>query len=294
MLIRADNRLKRTTGRLLWLLWALSDKYGYVSLSEANMALLLNTNIRQVQVSLHTICHEWKYFRQHKAIGVHRPMQYYRNKLAGETDLDFKGRMQSDKRVDAVIRVLWVACDRSAHNGQAEFSGDGLSVNDNTLRQARRTIKALGHFNIDSGTGGRGMTATYTRIPPTEVERTRMEELVVLVRTKASHPSKVMVANEPANEMSARVRERKLDKVAEKALRELEEQKRMSEAEQQRQAQHRFEMENEFRTGPGIVIRHDRPKKKVIKFTGPLIDKDRIRTARIKRFGRDDVDEKGN
>jgi hypothetical protein len=288
MLIRADKNLKRTTARLLWLLWALSDKYGYASISEPNMALLLNTNLRQIQESLHTICDVWHYFRRQKAVGVHRPRQYHRNKNPGESDLDFKCRMQSDKRVDTVIRLYWVACDLSAADGKTTFGSSGFNVDMSTMTRARQVMRERGHFIVDCDER-RGTPTSYTRIKPTEVERMRMEELIVLVRDKAPYKHKVTVANEREEDMRERVRERELDKVAAKALRELEKDERAQQVDQQQQVRHRFEMENEFYQGPGITAKRiaEMTKKKVIKLEGPWIDRDRIRQARIEKFGPD-------
>jgi hypothetical protein len=291
MLIRANKKLKRPTARLLWLLWALSDKYGYVSISEPNMAVLLNTNLRQIQESLHTICDVWKYFRRQKAIGVHRPRQYHRNKNPGESDLDFKCRMQADKRVDTVIRLYWVACDLSAADGKATFASSGFNVDMSTMTRARQTMRECGRFAVKSD-DKRGTAASYTRIRPSEIERMRMEELIALVRDKAPYKHKVTVANEREEDMRERVQERQLDKVAARALRELEDDERAKQADQQHQARYRFEMENEFYQGPGITAKRiaKMTKKKVIRLEGPWINIDRIRAARIKKFGQDGDD----
>jgi hypothetical protein len=163
MRIRADRGLNVTT-RLLWLLCALSHKYGFTFLTEAEMARQLNTSVRQVQISLRAIIAAG-YFRQVRPRGIHRPLQYHRVLLENETPDEFVRRVQSDVRFDICTLLHWVASDETAKSGRAQFAAaqELGGVSDKALRLARRKMTALGHFQVSS-TPLRGAPAVYKRV----------------------------------------------------------------------------------------------------------------------------------
>ena len=86
-------------------------------------------------------------------------------------------RIQADSRMDITVGMHWLACDATKHPGTGEVSArETWPVTSEALRQARRRMETLGHFNVESGQG-RGKATKYTRIVQSgDTTNTKMEE----------------------------------------------------------------------------------------------------------------------
>jgi hypothetical protein len=156
MLIREEPDLS-VTYRLLWLLTALSHSRHYTFISEVEMARQLKTTEWQIQNSLRIIrAIRPRLFARKTTVGVHRPNQYHRRYLPGETVDEFILRAQTCPGIDICLGLHWVACVVAGEAGIAEFSARGLwPVDAETLRRARRKMHNLGYFKVDTTEQGK-------------------------------------------------------------------------------------------------------------------------------------------
>jgi hypothetical protein len=204
MAIRKDKGLRSVTSRLKWWLFSNSHSKGYAWATGAKMAEDLSTNVRQISISLKVIEDEdGSCFKRVVPKGLHRAHQWHRVYLTGETrdENELKSRIQNG-RFNVAVRLHWDACDETAETGEARFSVD-YGVSDQALRQARSKMNRLGHFQVDSGRGGRGIAATYRRA--TIAGGMKMEKAPT--GAEARRPGKPMTDEER--------RERKLDRAFE-------------------------------------------------------------------------------
>lgn len=245
MRIRADKRLHRLSCQL-WLLTALSHEKGHTFAKSSVMASQLGITPRQFRHNAIVLV-EARLFNEKMPVGVHRPKQYHRNYLPGETREEFVSRVQAYEQLNVAVGLHWLACDVTAETGIGEFSAHGIwPVSDEALRQARRKMEECGYFAVAPGRG-RSILTKYTRI----------------MRVKSEGDTKVTYQpDDPTEEQ----RERAADKRAERALRELEQEQEPAhqQAERARRLRLALELGLDPETGEPLPGRPLKPRKKEV------------------------------
>jgi hypothetical protein len=140
---------------------------GHTSARQKALAQQVNLSLRRWQACAQQYVEAGFFTIKHISYWV---TEYHRNYLVDETPDEFVRRLQSCEGMDVCVGLHWVACDETKDGGTGQFSASGIwpikgeKNEEQVLYRARRKMKKLKHFAVDTGDARRDKPATYKRL----------------------------------------------------------------------------------------------------------------------------------